>query len=188
MTHGRTLEYLHESWGWIALRGLVAVLFGLLAMAWPGITLVALVLLWGAYALVDGVLALIAAFRIRDRGRPTWPFAVIGVLGIAAGVVTFVMPDITARVLLAVIALWALLMGAFQVVAAIRLRKDIDHEWLLAFSGVLSLAFGVLALARPGAGALALILTIAIYSMAFGITLILLGFRLRGYHGRPVRA
>lgn len=173
------LEQLGKNWGWIALRGVAAVIFGVLAFAWPGATIFVLVLFFGAYALVEGILSLIAAFKLRDHGRPMWTFVVIGILGILAGVVTFLWPGITALALLALIAAWALFMGVFQIIAAIRLRKEMEHEWLLALSGVLSVIFGVFMLARPEAGALAVVWLIAAYSIAFGILLIVLGFRLK---------
>ena len=131
------LELLRRNWGWVVLRGVAAVLFGLLAFALPGITLAVLVLIWGAYAIVDGVLALIAAYRVRDR-RPFWSLLIVGLLGIVAGVVTFLWPVMTALLLLMFIAAWAVVMGIFQIIAAIRLRKVIQNEWLLALSGVLS--------------------------------------------------
>lgn len=181
------LGYLNENWGWIALRGALSIAFGALAIAWPGITLAALVLLWGAYALADGALALVAAFRIRDRGKPFWALAIVGMLGIAAGIATFVTPALSALVLLSVIATWALLMGAFQIGAAIRLRREIEHEWLLALSGALSVVFGLLSILAPGEGAVALIWTIGLYAIAFGVALLLLGLRVRGYAGRALR-
>jgi uncharacterized membrane protein HdeD (DUF308 family) len=178
------LRYPQDNWGWIVLRGVAAVLFAALAVAWPGITLAALVLVWGAYAVADGVLALVAASQVRDQGRPFWSLVVVGLLGIAAGVATFAWPKITALALLLLIGAWAVLMGAFQVVAAIRLRKEIDGEWLLGLSGVLSVIFGVLVLLYPGAGALAMLTLIAAYAFAFGLLLIVLGFRLRSGSAR----
>ena len=151
------LELLRRNWGWVVLRGVAAVLFGLLAFALPGITLAVLVLIWGAYAIVDGVLALIAAYRVRDRGRPFWSLLIVGLLGIVAGVVTFLWPVMTALLLLMFIAAWAVVMGIFQIIAAIRLRKVIQNEWLLALSGVLSVLFGLLMFLQPGAGALTVI-------------------------------
>jgi uncharacterized membrane protein HdeD (DUF308 family) len=178
------LGYLAHNWGWIVLRGVAAVLFGVLAIAWPGITLAALVIVWGAYALADGILALIAAWQVRDQGRPFWSLVVVGLLGIAAGVVTFLWPGITALALLMVIAAWALLMGIFQIVAAIRLRKAIEGEWLLGLSGVASVVFGVLMFISPGAGALAVLSLIAAFALLFGVLQIVLGFRLRSYAAR----
>jgi uncharacterized membrane protein HdeD (DUF308 family) len=175
------LRYLEDNWGWIVLRGVAAVAFAVLAIAWPGITLAALVIVWGAYAMADGMLALFAAWQVRDDGRPFWSMVVVGLLGIAAGVVTFVWPGITALVLLMVIASWAMLMGVFQIVAAIRLRKEIEGEWMIALSGVLSVAFGALLVIYPGAGALAMVSLIAAYAFLFGILMIVFGFRLRSY-------
>jgi uncharacterized membrane protein HdeD (DUF308 family) len=173
------LEHLRRNWGWIVLRGVAAVLFGVLAFLWPGITLAALVIVWGAYALADGVLSLIAAYRVRDRGKPFWALVIVGLLGIAAGIVTFIWPGITALVLLLFIAAWAVVMGIFQIIAAIRLRKEIQNEWLLALSGILSVLFGIIMFVQPGAGALAVIWVIAAYAIVFGILLIWLGLRLR---------
>jgi uncharacterized membrane protein HdeD (DUF308 family) len=177
------LEQLRGNWHWIALRGVAAVIFGVLALVWPGAAIFALVVLFGAYALVEGIIALIAAFRLRDRGRPMWTFIVIGILGILAGIVTFVSPGVTALVLLTFVAVWAFFMGIFQIVAAIRLRKEIEHEWLLALSGVLSVIFGVVMLARPVEGAVAVVWLIAVYAIVFGILLIVLGFRLKNLTG-----
>lgn len=170
---------LKRNWGWIVVRGGAAVIFGVLAFLWPAMTLAVLVLLWGAYALADGVLALLAAVRVRERGKPFWALLIVGVLGIVAGILTFFWPGITALVLLAFIAAWALAMGVFQIVAAIRLRKVIENEWLLALSGVLSVIFGALMLWRPGAGALAVVWIVASYAIVFGVLLIALGFRLK---------
>ena len=176
---------LGRNWGWIVVRGIAAVIFGVLALVLPGITLAALVLLWGAYALADGIIALIAAFRIRDRGKPFWALLVVGILGIAAGILTFIWPGMTAIVLLAFIAAWSLVMGIFQIIAAVRLRKSIENEWLLGLSGLLSVIFGVLMLINPGAGALAVIWVIGAYAIVFGVLLIALGLKLRSRTHHP---
>ncbi|HMK21031.1 MAG TPA: HdeD family acid-resistance protein [Terriglobales bacterium] len=173
------LEHLGRNWGWVVLRGVAGVLFGVLAFLWPGITLAMLVIVWGAYALADGILALIAAYRVRDQGKPFWSLVVVGLLGIAAGIVTFIWPGMTALVLLMFIAAWAFVMGIFQIIAAIRLRKEIQNEWLLGLSGVLSVLFGIIMFVQPGAGALAVIWVIAAYAIVFGILLIWLGLRLK---------
>lgn len=172
-------EQLRSNWGWVALRGVAAIVFGVLAFMWPGLTLVLLALFWGAYALVDGVFALIAAFRVRDNGKPMWMLVLIGILGIAAGIVTFLWPGMTAIVLLMFIAAWAIAMGVFQIIAAIRIRKEIEHEWLLILSGVLSVVFGALMILSPGAGAVAVVWVIAAYSIVFGVMLVALSLRLR---------
>ncbi len=173
------LEHLGRNWSWIVLRGVAAVLFGVLAFGLPGITLAVLVIVWGAYALADGVLALVAAYRVRDQGKPFWSLVIVGLLGIAAGIVTFIWPGMTALLLLMFIAAWAVVMGVFQIVAAIRLRKEIRNEWLLGLSGVLSVLFGIIMFVQPGAGALAVIWVIATYAIVFGILLIWLGLRLK---------
>src|SRR5579859_2328222 len=140
-------ESLGRNWGWIVLRGVVAVLFGVAALARPGTMLAALVLMWGVYAVADGILALVAGVQLRGTGSPLGPWLLSGVLGIAAGVVTFLMPGITALALLMVIAFWAIVIGAVQISAAVRLRKVIEGEWALGLSGVLSVLFGVVAIA-----------------------------------------
>jgi len=179
-------EYLERSWGWIVLRGVAAVLFGLLAVTRPGVTLAALVFMWGAYAISDGVLAMMAGFRIRDRGRPLWSFVLAGLLGIATGVLTFRWPGPTALALLLLIATWSIVMGGLQIVAAIALRKVVEGEWALGLSGVLSLAFGVLAVVHPGAGALGLLWMIASYAIGFGVLQIGVGLRLRSFGARKL--
>lgn len=173
------LQDLKRNWGWIVARGVVGVLFGFLAFIWPAVTLAVLVLLWGVYALADGVLALVAAVRVRGSGKPFWTLLIVGVLGIIAGILTLFWPGITALVLLAFIAAWALAMGIFQIAAAIRLRKVIEGEWLLALSGVLAVIFGALMVWRPGAGALAVVWVIAWFAILFGVMQIALGFRLK---------
>ena len=176
---------LARQWGWIALRGLAAVSFGVMAFVWPEPTLIALTVVWGAYVFLDGVLALMAAYRVRDQHKPVWPLVIVGVLGIAAGIVTFIWPDITAWSLLLLIAAWALVMGAFQIASAITIRKSIDNEWLLGLSGIVSMIFGVVMIAYPRAGALAVAWTIGTFAIPFGLLLIMLGFRLRGYANLP---
>ena len=172
------LHTLAKNWWALALRGLVAVLFGLLTFILPGITLVTLVLLFGAYALVDGIFNVIAFFRVASHH---WALLIEGVIGIIAGVLTFAWPAITAIVLLYLISFWAIFTGVFEIIAGIRLRKAIVNEWLMIVIGVLSLAFGVLILLAPGAGALAIVLWIGAYAVVFGIGLMVLAFRLRSH-------
>jgi uncharacterized membrane protein HdeD (DUF308 family) len=180
MAEERLLAQFGRAWWLVTLRGVAAVVFGGLAFIWPGMTILALILVWGAYAIADGVLALIAAYRVRERGRPMLALLLIGVLGLAAGIVAFIWPGLTALALLLLIAAWAFVMGIFQIAAAIRLRREIRHEWLLALSGALSVAFAALLVVNPGAGALALLWVIAVYAIVFGALLIALGLRLKG--------
>jgi uncharacterized membrane protein HdeD (DUF308 family) len=172
------LHTLAANWWALALRGLVAVLFGLLTFFLPGITLVTLVLLFGAYALVDGIFNVFAFFRVASH---QWALLIEGVIGIIAGALTFAWPAITAIVLLYVIAFWAILTGILEIIAGIRLRKVIANEWLLLVIGALSLLFGVLILFAPGTGALAIVLWIGAYALVFGVFLLALAFRLRGH-------
>ena len=185
MAIGNMLEDLSRNWGWVALRGVIAVLFGVFAFIAPGVTLALLILAWGAFAFADGVLTLVAAFKVRDQGKPFWPLLIVGLLGIAAGVATFFWPAMTGLVLLAFIGAWAFVMGIFQIMAAIRLRKEIEGEWLLALSGALSVLFGLFVLFQPGAGALALIWAIGAYAIVFGVLIIGLAFKLKGVAARP---
>lgn len=173
------VEMLTRNWRWVALRGVVAVLFGMLTFFHPGITLVALVLLFGAYALVDGIFMTVSAIANR-HGQPSWGTLLFGgLLGIAIGVLTFIMPRVTAFALLMLIGAWSIVVGVAEIAAAMRLRRVISGEWLLILAGVLALAFGVVLVAAPGAGALAVVLWIGAYAFISGLLLIALSFRLR---------
>ncbi len=167
-------------WRGVALRGVAAVVFGALALVWPAITLDALVLLFGVYALVDavGLFAALARGAPEARARRTTLVAE-GLLSLAAAVVAFLWPDITALALLYVIAAWAVLTGIVEIVAAVRLRREIQGEWLLALSGALSLVFAAVLVVRPRAGALAITWVIGLYAVLFGGALLALAWRLR---------
>jgi uncharacterized membrane protein HdeD (DUF308 family) len=172
-------DRLAENWWLLTIRGVAGILFGILALVLPGITLFALVLLFGAYAFVDGLFALTAAIRRRTYAR--WgALALEGLLGILVGIVTLVWPQITAVALLAVIAAWAIITGILEIAAAIRLRTEIQGEWLLALSGALSVVFGVILVMRPTAGALAVVTIIGIYAIVFGALMLWLGLKARG--------
>jgi len=173
------LHALAKNWWLVLLRGIAGIVFGILAFVWPGLTLAVLILLYGAYALVDGVFALIAAFTGGAKPVPTWWLVVVGLCGIAAGLVTFFWPGVTALVLIFFIGGWAIAHGIFEIVGAIKLRKEIENEWWLILAGALSVIFGVIVLAAPGAGALALVWVIGAYSLVFGILLVGLSLRLR---------
>jgi len=167
-----------SSWWALVLRGLVAIAFGVLAFVWPQITLTALVFLWGAYALVDGAFAIAAGVKSHGENKRWWVLLLEGILGVAAGLVAFLVPGITALALLILIAAWAMVTGAFEIAAAIQLRKHIKGEWLLALAGIASVLFALALLFNPAAGALALVWLIGAYSIVFGVLLIVLGVRL----------
>jgi uncharacterized membrane protein HdeD (DUF308 family) len=181
-------DTLIDNWWAIALRGLCAIAFGIVTFIWPGLSLAALVLLYGVFALFEGGFAVASAWT--SQLEPTsrrWPMLARGLLGLGAGAVTLFWPEITAVALLYVIAAWALVGGVLEVVAAVRLRHVIEGEWALALSGVLSFALGLALLLFPAAGALALVLWVGAGAIAIGLALCLLAFRLRAWrsHAGP---
>jgi uncharacterized membrane protein HdeD (DUF308 family) len=175
------LPALAENWWLVLLRGIASILFGVLAFVWPGLTVFWLVLLFAAYAIVDGVIALWAAATGPGVMGPRWWLVVIGLLGIAAGVVTFMYPAMTAIVLLYFIAGWMIASGVFTIVGAIMLRKEIEGEWWLILNGALSILIGLFMFFQPGAGALALIWLIGAYALIVGVTLVMLAFKLKSH-------
>jgi uncharacterized membrane protein HdeD (DUF308 family) len=179
------LHSLATKWWALALRGLAAVIFGLLTFVLPGITLATLVLLFGVYALVDGVFNIIAFFKVASHH---WALLIEGVIGVIVGILTFTWPAITAFVLLYLIAFWAIFTGVLEIIAGIRLRKVIANEWLLLLMGAVSLLFGLFILFAPGAGALAIVIWIGAYALVFGISLIAFAFRLRGHRHLSMQA
>ncbi|HUM13195.1 MAG TPA: HdeD family acid-resistance protein [Myxococcaceae bacterium] len=174
------IHELARNWGWIALRGALAVVFGILAIAWPGSAFAAIVILFGAYAFVDGVFALVALFRGAGKDR-FWALVLEAIVGIGIGILTIVRPAATALALLYYVGIWAILTGILELVAAIRLRKEITGEFWLGLAGVLSIAFGVLLFVTPDSAALALTLWIGAYAIIFGVMLLLLAFRMRRF-------
>jgi len=167
------------NWWAIALRGVAAIIFGILAFVWPGITVTALVLVFGAYAIVDGIFAIVAGVRAPKNLKRWWLLLIEGIVGVAAGVIAFIMPGITALVLLIMIASWAIVTGIIEIIAAIQLRKQITGEWLMVLSGIASIVFGGLLLYNPTAGAIAVVWIKGMYAIFFGILLTALGFKLR---------
>ena len=175
------LHGLAKNWWVLLLRGLAAIVFGVLAFAWPGITIVSLIILYGAYALVDGLFALFAAIGGSTGAAPRWWMAVVGIAGVVAGLIAFAWPGITALTILMLIGAWAIVSGIFEIIGAVRLRKEIDNEWTLILHGALSVLFGVLLMAMPGTGALAMIWVIGAYAIAAGILMVALAFRLKSH-------
>ena len=173
------LQVLARNWWALLVRGIAAILFGILAFALPGTTLFVLVMLFGAYALVDGVFALVAAVRAAEAHTRFWPLGVEGIVGSVIGLATFFYPGITAMALLFLIAAWAVLTGILEIAAALQLRRELAGEIWLVVSGVLSIAFGILIVAFPGGGVLAVLWILAVYAILFGAALVALGLRLR---------
>jgi uncharacterized membrane protein HdeD (DUF308 family) len=172
---------LARHWWVLLLRGMLAIVFALLAWLLPGITLTALVLAFGIYVEVDGVLGVWMALASRKSNPHWWWLLLWGLAGIVVGAITFAMPGITALVLLMYIAAWALVTGVMQVMAAWRLRKEISGEWLLGLGGLLSILFGALMVWNPGAGALAVLWLIGVYAFIFGLVMVMLALRARRF-------
>jgi uncharacterized membrane protein HdeD (DUF308 family) len=163
----------------LIVRGVVSVGIGIVAFMFPGVTIAALAVIFGIYAVIDGVTNLMMGFTRRAAYRSPWLHVLQGVAGIGAGVLTLIWPGVTVLVLILFIGAWAIVTGAFEVAAAIKLRKEIHGEWLLALSGALSIAFGILVVLFPLAGAVGISWLLGTYAMAGGIVLIALGVRLR---------
>ena len=174
------IETLKRHWWVPVIRGIAAVVFGVIAFAYPGLTVAVLVLLFGAWVLVDGIFRVIGAIGHRASDKE-WGFdVIIGIVGIIIGFLTFHAPQITALALIIYIAAWALMVGATEIALAIKLRREIKGEWFLILMGLISIVFAVMLLWNPLPGALALVWLIGSYAIVFGILGIILGFRLRG--------
>jgi uncharacterized membrane protein HdeD (DUF308 family) len=173
------LRDLADHWWAVLLRGIAAIVFGVLAFAWPGLTIALLVLIWGAYALIDGVFSLIAGIRAKYG-----TLIFLGILGIAAGLVTFLWPGVTAITLVWIIAFWAIFAGVMQIAAAIRLRKEVQGEWVMILSGICTVALGALLMLYPGAGAVSIAWLIASFAAAWGILLVIVALKLKGRRGQ----
>jgi uncharacterized membrane protein HdeD (DUF308 family) len=175
------------SWWAFVLRGIFSIIFGVLCFFMPGLALVTLVFMFGFYAIADGVFNIVGAFSGGSiQTQPWWALLLEGIVSLAAGAMAFFMPGITALALLFLIAAWAVVTGGLEIAAAIRLRKQITGEWLLALAGVVSIIFGAFLFIFPGPGALAMVLWIGAYSTVFGIMLVALGIKLRSWARRVV--
>ncbi len=169
------LALLAENWWAFVLRGIFAILFGIGAVSFPNLTVVVLVVLFGFYCLVDGFTSLVLAFEAESKG---W-YVLGGLVSLAAGVIAFMRPGLTAIAVLIVIGLWAIVRGVIEIVTAIQIRKEVAGEWMLAAAGIISVLFGLFVVARPGQGALAVIWLIALFALIFGFLEIGAGFKLR---------
>jgi uncharacterized membrane protein HdeD (DUF308 family) len=168
-----------KRWWVLMARGLAAIALGICAIVWPGATLVSLVYLFVVFTIVDGVAAIMLGLRGEADGTVWWTMVVLGLLAVAAGVTAFAWPGLTLLVLATIIAISAIVRGAFEIFAAITLRKELDDEWILGLSGAMSIIFGALIMFRPGAGMIALTLLIGAYMLALGVFAIALALRLR---------
>lgn len=167
------------NWWALAVRGVAAVLIGLAALAWPGLTLAVLIILYGAFAVVDGGIAIFAGLRATG-GTRRWLLLAEGVLGLLAGMVALFWPGLAAVVVLYVFSFWAILGGLLRILGAILLRREIDNEWTMALGGALWILLGIVLAVLPGAGLLALAWVIGFLTLAMGVTLVIQAFRVRG--------
>lgn len=181
-------DLLSRSWWMLALRGVLALAFGILAFIWPSLTLAALVALFAAYVLISGVVSILGAIKNRKADREWWLVLILGLVSVAAGAISIMQPALTALVLVLVMGANALVTGVLDIAVAIRLRKTIEGEWLLIAAGIASIVFGILVFLFPGAGALALVWLISAHAIATGILLLGLAFRARGWGQRHVPA
>jgi uncharacterized membrane protein HdeD (DUF308 family) len=175
-------------WWTTLARGVIWILFGIAVFAQPGISLVTLTLMFGAFALIDGIAGAVSAIAGRREHENWWVLLLVGLTGIAVGLMTFANPGMTALALLFYVAVWAIATGLLELVAAIRLRREIEGEFWLGLAGVVSIAFGAFVMARPAEGALSVLWLLASYAIAFGVILLALAFRVRGFMGRATAA
>jgi uncharacterized membrane protein HdeD (DUF308 family) len=176
---------LTRNWWLVVIRGVLAILFGLVALFWPGVTWLVLILLFGVYVIMDGVFAMLSGV-VRTRYSPRWwMFLLEGVVSVAAGVIVLMRPGLASLVIIIVIAVWAILTGILEIAAAIRLRREITNEWMLTLGGFISIVLGVLMFFQPATAGLVITLMIGSYALMFGILLVMLGFRLRKRDIRP---
>jgi uncharacterized membrane protein HdeD (DUF308 family) len=181
------LQTLARNWWAIVLRGVFAVLLGLGTFIWPGITLAVLVILLGGYLVVDGIMAVLWALAKRNEGSFSWEIFLVGLASLGAGIVTLLWPGVTALALLWVIAVWAIVRGIFEILAAFHLRRELRNEWLLVLNGALTVLFGLVLIFAPVAGVLAALWMIGSFAIVVGILMIALGFRLKGLKNAAAR-
>ncbi len=182
------LDLVTRDWWVFAVRGIAAIVFGILAFILPETTLTVLVFLFGAYVLVDGVSLLVALARGEAIARRhAWAVAIMGVIGIVAGIATFAWPGLTALSLLYIVAVWSIAMGVFQVLAATALRRELDGEFWMALGGVVSIVFGTFLIVSPVEGLVSLVWLVGIWSLIFGVSSLGLAHRLHGINAAVSR-
>jgi uncharacterized membrane protein HdeD (DUF308 family) len=177
------LHALARNWWMLLVRGIAAVIFGLLALFTPLAAGAALVILFGAYAFVDGIFALFAAIRAVEAKERWLPLLIEGIVGLVIAAITFYDLTLTALALYFTIAAWAFITGVLEVVAAVRLRKLMEHAWLLVLGGICSIAFGGLMVLFPELGVTTVIYLIGAYAVLFGVLMISFSLRLRAHAG-----
>jgi uncharacterized membrane protein HdeD (DUF308 family) len=179
--------YLARNWSVVLARGIAAVVFGLAVLFWPALTLLTFVYIFAIFVLVEGISAVVGGLRVADGGRRPWGLIAVGIIGIIAGIATFIWPGITGLILIYLIGFWAIAAGVVEIIDGIRLRREIANEWLLILTGVAALFFGLIVVVSPGAGALALAFLVGFFALVYGALQIILAFRLRSAleAGRP---
>ena len=178
-------DLLKRSWWVLALQGVLALTFGILAVLWPGATLLVLVALFAAWMLISGAAATYASLKNRRSDKAWWLVLLLGLVSFAAGVIAVFNPGMTILVLVLLMGANALITGVLQIVIAVRLRKTIEREWLLALAGIVSIVFGVLVLVFPAAGALAMVWLVSFYAVFTGTLLLILALRARKWSAQP---
>lgn len=181
------VRLLRHNWWLIALRGLSALALAALILVWPSRTLLALILLFGVYTLIDGFLTLVSAFRREKQARRRWSVVAEGLMGIFAGIVTVLVPELSAQFILVLLAIWAITTGVSEIGSAVQLRREIAGEWLLGLGGVTSVVFGLLLLVSGGSPLIVAVL-LSGYACVFGVLLLALAVRLRWAGGSSVAA
>lgn len=173
------LHDLARNWWLVALRGVAAILFGIMAFIWPGTTLTALVLLLGAYFFIDGIATIAHSVSARKVTDIWWVMLIQGIASVVFGALTLFWPGLTSVLLISLVAVWSIITGILEIVSAVRMRKIIDNEWMLIISGIFSVLFGVLLMVFPLAGAISIAFIVGTYAIIFGIFTLMFAFRLR---------
>lgn len=174
-----TVQVAHRNWWFLLVRGILAILFGIVALAGPGIALLAFIYVFAAYAILDGVAAIVVSIQERSSLRVWWVLLLEGIVGIIFGILAFAWPGETALVLLYLVAFWALVTGVMEIGSAFVGPGSAGQRWGLGLAGLLSIIFGIILIVHPGAGLLAILWLVGIYAIVFGVSLIIYAFQVR---------